>query len=145
MFVWLRVQHFESSAVNNDFPWGNVLIQLKELNIILCNYVFCWVTDKKSTWILIYFQARQSIYTQKNCFIKSSIKTNEIKGREFLIRVRPKRVAFLICKSGWGSLWEKCLYEIFVITPKLYHPQFRSVSVALDNVFHRVSTAHKVL
>jgi hypothetical protein len=34
-----------------------------------CNWVFRSVTDKKSSWILINFQTRKSIYTQKNGLI----------------------------------------------------------------------------
>jgi hypothetical protein len=45
------------------------------------------------------------------------IKTNGIKRREFLIRVRPKRVAFLIARVAEEVFGEKCFYKIFVIMP----------------------------
>jgi hypothetical protein len=42
----------------------NIIISILTGNNVSCNWVFPWVTDKKSSWILIYFQARESIYTK---------------------------------------------------------------------------------
>ncbi len=38
--------------------------------IVSCNWVFHWITDKKSSWILIYFENSKSIYMQSNLLIK---------------------------------------------------------------------------
>jgi len=46
------------------------------------------VTDKKSSWILIYFQTCESIYTQKIGLIKTWLSEWDQKAGEYLIKVR---------------------------------------------------------
>jgi len=44
--------------------YGAIVFEVSTDTIFHAVGFFTWVTDKKSSWILIYFQACKSIYTQ---------------------------------------------------------------------------------